>query len=472
MADEGAREFAIFADHASWIAPQLPDPTRRGLVAWMSSQLSGGARDRLRAQMPLLHPLHEAAESALVGLLDRTLCKPRRRAAIQQRPDRNIDWSATYLRALGVQPHEFVSLERTPAPDLETTRALIGLATSWALALESFEDGTLDHRARRLRTACARAAVQAPAAFGTRHARALARLDRAAAAAVSTILSVLAFWDAGFGANGDRESLLDLAKTLRADDADNINILLEIVARLSVTRVATSTRAYAGGPPWRLAAGSWSRRNGIELRAGPWRCKISKGLLSNGAGQRLVDGVSHSLVAMGLHSVGSQPDIVIAFWHADAPEATVFCLGDAKRNVAGTGEEYLRESVAAAAAYAHSYARPLGLHVPATASACHGHINPMVTLFCARSVPAVVGVRGTAEAQAEAVRRAPRLPPFMAFDLANHFGPRESGEWSAPVLQAWFERISNEACRFLSATISAPPKLIVRQAPIALVGGG
>lgn len=443
-------EIEVFAEQAAWLAPRLPDPTRRGLAAWLAAHVGDEARERLHSLMPVLHPLHEVAESALVGLLGRELKRPTRQVTRRAYPDRNVDWQATYLASLGGPAHTFFSSKCTAAIDSETVSALAGLARSWALALESYDDERLQARASRLRGALERYPVLArPVAFGTRHVRTLARLDRTAQAAVDVILKVLGFWNQMFGESGDRESLLAMARTLQAGDMSNINTLLEVTARLSIARVATTVRVGGSGPFWEVTPSSWSRRQGIELRAASWRCHISKGLLCDGADARVPDGLNESLSAMGLRSVGGQPDIVIKFWHVDDPARTLFVLGDAKRNVTGSGGEYLRESVNVAAAYALSYARALGLQVPSGSGACLGTLNPMVTLFCAQSVQRVVGVAGTSAEQAREIREAPRLPAFMAFDLVSHFGPTGAEGWEAPVLLAWFERISREACGLL-----------------------
>jgi hypothetical protein len=446
-----SQEIDLFAEHSAWLAPRLPDPSRRGLVAWLSAHVGDDARQRLHSMMPILHPLHKEAEKAIIGLLGIDLKRPKRCATRRAYPDRNVDWQATYLDSMGGPPHEFISSRITTGVDSETMSALAGLARGWALALESFDDEQHKGRADRLRCALARHSIFArPVAFGTRHARALARLDRSAEAAVDVILKVLGFWSQMFGVAGDRESVLELGRTLQAGDISNINTLLEITARLSIARVATSVRAGRLGPLWELAPQSWSSGNGIELNAGPWRCHITKGLLFDGRGARIADGLNDSLSAMGLHAVGRQPDIVIKFWHASNPGRTLFVLGDAKRNAAGAGTDYLRESVCVAAAYALAYAQALGLHVQPGSAACSGALNPMVTLFCAQSVPRVAGIAGACTRQADELRRAPKLPAFMAFDLSSHFGATR-GEWQAPVLQAWFERISNDACASLAA---------------------
>jgi hypothetical protein len=442
-------EIEVFAEHAAWLAPLLPDPTRRGLATWFAAHVGDEARQRLHSLMPVLHPLHEAAEFGLIGLLGRNLKRPTRRVTRRSYPDRHVDWQATYLESLGGPPHTFVSSQCGAAVDSETVGALTGLARGWALALESFDDKRLQARADRLRCAYERHPLLVrPVPFSTRHVRTLARLDRSAQAAIDVILKVLGFWNQMFGASEDRESLLQLARTLQPDHVSNINTLLEVTARLSIARVATTVRAGGSGPFWEVTPHSWSRRRAIELRASSWRCHISKGLLSDGADTGVPDGLNESLSAMGLRSVGGQPDIVIKFWHADNPARTLFVLGDAKRNATGSGREYLRESVNVGAAYALSYARALGLHLTSGGATCSGTLNPMVTLFCAQSVPSVAGSAGSSADQVRAIRETLRLPAFMAFDLASHFGPT-GGDWEAPVLQAWFERISNDACSLL-----------------------
>ena len=452
-----AAEIELFLDHAGWLCPQLPDPTRRGLVAWLSAHVGATARMRLQSQMPVLHPLHARAEAAVLELLSRDLTRPRRVRVIRPHPDRSVDWQATYLRSMGAPPHEFVAVPSALIVELDAIRALRGLATAWAQVLETFDDDRLTCRARRLRAACDLHPSATPIAFSTRHARSIANVDRHAAAAIELIMQVLDYWNRAFGEAGDRQSLLAIARLLEADDVPNVNTLLEVTARLSIARVATSVGVSSGRALWQPTPESWTRQNAIELRAASWRCQISKGLLSDGRGRRILDDLNDSLRAMGLGAVGGQPDIVIKFWHLGHPERTCFVLGDAKRNVSGTGKDYLREALGDVASYLVAYAGPLGLRN----SPCRGTLNPMVTLFCARGVTSVAGCDGPALAQAEQIRRAPRLPAIMAFDLDQHFGPNDA-HWQPPVLQAWFQRLSDEACAALSdlrqAAASARPR--------------
>lgn len=438
-------EIELFLDHSAWLCPRLSDPTRRGLVAWLSGHVGPAVRAQLQRQMPVLNPLHEQAETALLELLGRDLNRCRRAIIRRPSPARSVDWQATYLESLCGTPHEFISTASGMAVDVETIRALRGLATTWAQALESFDDDRIQYRARRLRAARDLHPAAAPVAFSDRHARALASIDRAAASAVQLILRVIDFWNHAFGADGDRQSLLSVAGLLAADDVPNINTLLEVTARLSIARIATSVRASAQGPYWQATPESWAGRNGIELRAGGWRCHITKGLLFDGAGRRVVDELNDSVRSMGFGAVGGQPDIVIKFWHIDQPERTLFVLGDAKRNTRGKGEEYLRQSFGDVASYLVAYASALGLQ----SAPCRGALNPMVTLFCSQGVPSIAGCSGHESEQAERIRSAPRLPAIMALDLEHHFGLHKL-QWRAPVLEAWFQRISDDACAALT----------------------
>ena len=411
--------------------------------AW--AQPAGG---RLRERMPIVHPSHVLAEQAVIELLQRDLLVPRRRRERRLYPERNIDWQATLSHSLGMTPHEFVSVRTASEVNSACVAGLIGLARTWALALDGMgADEEFALRARRLREACARYRRMPVAPFNASTARLLARLDRPAQQSVRAILDTLGFWHRAFGEDRDRPSLLALGRELRISDMSNTNTLLELTATLSIVRSATNVPAPEGGPLWAPVEGAWCKRRGIELRAGEWRCALSKGLLSTAEGHRVHDALNDSTRAMGLAAVGRQPDIVLRFWHEARPHQTLFALADAKRNATGTGETYLRDSLDVAAAYSLSYAAPLGLTI--IQGQIGATMTPLVTLFCVQGVPRVMHDAGPASQQAEAIRRAERLPLVMAFDLANHFAPG-GDTWRSPVLEAWFARLAAQACAHLS----------------------
>jgi hypothetical protein len=335
---------------------------------------------------------------------------------------------------------------------MATVSALKGIASTWALALEACEeDARFQLRAANLRRACEPYRPWAPVPFDATRERAVARLGAEAKAALGILRKALDYWQDAFGGDDDDESLRSLATALEPPAVSNVNTLLEVGATWSLVRAALTVSPTGAAARWELAPQSCHRNSGgIELRSGAWRCRISKGLLKTADGGNVRDGLNDSLNAMGLECVGNQPDIVIKFWHAERPQRTIFALADAKRNRTGNGENYLRSSVETAAVYAFSYAHVLSLHVDATEGICRGSVSPLVTLFCAQGVSSVLGVKGTALEQANAIRTAPKLPAILAFDLDSHFGPTE-GPWDSPVLRAWFTRICVEALAQLKA---------------------
>lgn len=440
-------EAQLFVEHASWLAKMLPDPTRRGLVVWLAGYVEEEAARRLRDRMPIVHPGHLLAEHAVIELLERDLLTPQKRKDRRSYPDRNVDWQATFLNSPGMRPHVFVSVDTLSKVNSACVAALIGLARTWAVALDAMGERELGLRARRLREACARYRQLPAVPFNAGAARVLARLDRRAQLSVKAILEVLGFWRRAFGEDRDRASLFALGKELRISDMSNANALLELTATLSIVRSASNIRIGERGPFWTPVEGSWCKRHGIELRAGDWRCAVSKGLLSTAGGHRIDDELNDSTRAMGLVAVGRQPDIVLKFWHEARPHQTLFALADAKRNATGTGEAYLRDAIDVAAAYALSYAVPLGLTI--ADGRVRGTMTPLVTLFCVQGVPRVMNSAGTSSEQAEAIRCAERLPLVIAFELAKHFAP-DGDPWRSPVLEAWFARLSSQACSRLS----------------------
>ncbi|MEO8179429.1 MAG: hypothetical protein ABI895_11420 [Deltaproteobacteria bacterium] len=445
-------EIDLFVEHATWLAPRLPDPSRQGLVAWLAANMGGEAVRWLIHRMPLRHPVQQQAEDVLIDLLQHDFIRAQRTRQVLDRPDRAVDWAETYLRACGRSPTEFVSYNTRPSVDMATVSALKGIASTWALALEACEDDSgFQIRAAKLRRACEPYQPWAPAPFDAARERAIARLGAEGKAALVILRKAFGYWQDAFGEDGDNESLRRLAAALEPPTVSNVNTLLELAATLSIVRTALTVAPTGSAVCWELAPESWQFGScGIELRAEAWRCRISKGLLTEADGKPVTDGLNQSLKAMGLDCIGNQPDIVIRFWHSERPWRTIFALADAKRNRTGNGENYLRCSVEAAAAYAFSYAHVLGLYVDVAGGVCRGLVNPLVTLFCAQGVGKVLGAKGSALEQANALRTASKLPAILAFDLQSHFGPTD-GPWDSPVVNAWFTRICTEACTHLTS---------------------
>lgn len=435
-------ELQLFAEQAAWIAPHLPDPTRRGLLRWLATHLSEGAGQRIARLLPLDHPVQQRAEAAVVELLERRLAKSSCQLSASEVIGRNVDWPHTLERAAGMTPTVHFERRRVSVPDRSCIGALAALGRTW-LALVQLGD-TERHRRREeaLRLTLRRVGpVTSSAPFTQRMARNLSKLDSTAAQGVADIWCALRFWEAHFDC-ADAAALLEIGRQLRSDCMENPDHLLEVSATLSICRAAcqlpqSCITKQIWAVEWRTRG---ERRTELVLKTGPLRCTVYKGKPHPAPAQE--DRLNHSLRLMGLAVRGNQPDINLRFERDGCPGA-VYILADAKRNWTGDGVSYLRAAVEVAAAYALSFSHLLGtLHDESTGTV-RAVVNPAVTLFCRRSVAQVMAAESPSEI-VERLRTAPELPAIVAFDMERHFGAGPS-EWSSPVLSAWFDRVSRDA---------------------------
>jgi hypothetical protein len=460
----------LFVQQASWLAPQLDDPSRLGVLTWIARRLEPEARRTLLAAFPLHHPEQRRAEVALCSLLRRSIVSHPVRLKPTVDVVRSVDWAETYVRArIGGQPPEpYLSRIRTPMPDRATLGALVTLARSWERLLElaagdSPATSALRERRRSLQLARATLDRALPrTSFGQRHAERLRRLDETAAQQVAAITAALAFWRRAFGAEKEEDSaaLRSLAEGLDDATVTNVDTLLEVTTAISIARAAVqSTRPdWPTKEPWTIASieerGSMAPR--MRLRSGRLICEISKGTPASapdGLGRRtkiadlLGPWADEALPAIGgrSRSSGRQPDIVLTFWSVDAPERSVFVLADAKRNATGTGESYIRAALEVAATYLMCFGYRMGLKVPSAdaGGAISTAMHPGVTLFCRQGT-------GRPESSAVALLRSGKgVPPVMAFDLVNHMSSRDLFGWQSPTLSAWLGSLGRQAAKVL-----------------------
>lgn len=439
-------ELQLFAEQAAWIAPRLPDPTRRGLICWLGTHLSQGAGQRIARLLPLDHAVHLRAEEAIVELLERRVLKTHRQLLANDAIARDVDWPVTLERAAGMTPTVYFERRPIQIPDRPCVGALAALARSWLAMLELGEGEHHRRREERLRRTLRRVGpVTGAPGFSHRVGRSLSQLDAAAAERVNHIRAALRFWSERFDAS-DAVSLVRIGQKLRSDSINNPDNLLEVSATLSICRAACQlTESCVPNQIWEVHSRIGHGRTETVIKAGPLRCTIYKGKPSPRPEQE--DRLNPSLRLMGLMVRGGQPDINLRF-ERDRCAGAVYLLGDAKRNWTGDGVNYLRTAVEAAAAYSLSYSHLLGMsRDSARSGAVRAIVHPAVTLFCRRSVRHVLGMESTADI-VDQLRTAPELPPIMAFDLERHFGPGQH-EWLSPILSAWFHRISSDANRAL-----------------------
>lgn len=286
------------------------------------------------------------------------------------------------------------------------------------------------------------------------------RLRRADPIGAAKVRANLDFWKSFFGED-DARGLAQVAGDLERSDLEsgNIDTLLELTAAVSIARAAVTAPSEDQPPtgPWHfrtsdLVSGRARSYSDFVLQSGDLVARIAKGApRSPGGAPAGRDTLNDVLEAAGYRATGNQPDIVLTFWRSSAPHRFLVALGDAKRNAAGSGEDYLRRSMEVAATYAVSYGSLLGLTIHGDAGpGFHGGIVPAVTLFCRQGARKVCGEDG---ADMNAIVRRfrnddVRLPPFVAFDMERHF-PALDEPWSSPALSAWFGRLARQAWRHL-----------------------
>jgi len=465
-------DLELFVEQAAWLGPKLNDSSRLGVITWVGRRLEPEARRQFAHKFPLTHPVQRDAELAVCGLLARALVTHPERLRAVSSVTRTVDWAATYANAhgRGRPPMPFLARVRNPIPDRACLGALATIARAWSRLLEfdsagarSAIDDDLDLRSARLRRAVPPQLARglASVAFDNRHAIRLRNLDGEAAAQVERIEEAFGFWNRLFGAHNssDSDALAALGRSLEEVDARNIDTLMEATVALSIARAGTQAERqdWATAHPWSLVAVDDPRSTYpvIRLRSGKLVCEISKGTpletRADGSRRRIGDLLSpwadEALPPTGkARSSGRQPDVVVTFWLDSDPANVVFVLGDAKRNVTGDGESYLRASLEVAATYLMSFGYRMGLRLPGSdGGAIATALTPGVTIFCRQ------GTGRDASSAIRILRTDAAAATVMAFDLENHLSPGMR-PWHAPVLAAWLGSLGRQAVRVLART--------------------
>lgn len=462
-------DLQLFVEQAAWLAPQLADSSRVGVLTWLGRRLDDDARKRFMRHFPLSHDLQRQAERAVCALLGRALTAEATRIVPVEDVTRHVDWPLTYARStLGARtPRPMLARVTHHVPDRFCLGALATLARSWCSLLE-LADGEGEHsteyRARivALHRLMGSRIVRSlpPQSFGPRHVARLRRLDAEAAGHVRSIQDALSFWNRSFGSHADDRTALErIGLALNEADVTNIDTLLEATTAISIARAAVEAESadLPQGIPWRLrslesASGKYPV---ITLESGELVCEIAKGTPRGGS----VGGVRSKVADLlspwadetlpprpdgRSRSNGRQPDIVVSFWRARDPSRVVIALADAKRNATGDGESYLRASLEVAATYLMSFGHCMGLQLKAAPSARYATtLMPGVTIFCRQGARDDVG--------AVARMREDCGPVVMAFDVAKHMSPT-SRPWRAPALSAWFGSLARQATKGLPCT--------------------
>lgn len=439
------REKAFFFSHAAWLVPQLADPSRRGLIVWVAEHLEGDERHNLAQQLRLSHPDQHYAEEALKNFLD-TSSPTVRRARMNRTNNltRHVDWPTTYERALYRPPLEYY--ERKPAqfPDEQLISALLGLADSWGRLHRALGD---EGRARKLLALGAKRANirRRGVAYNHRLSQRLRQIDSETAEAIEGALRLL---DAVFGAHEDDQKVFrELPKKIHAEQSD---VLLELIVLLCIARAAEQSK-------WEVEVeeNTEQRMPHIVLSKGGLQCSLSKEKPRKSGGQDNQDRISYLRKLMGNDgSTGHEPDITLKFWREE-DQKHVYVLGDAKRNVADDGQNYIGRSVEAAVSYLAAYGHLMGVKPTQNHDDPFDcEISPAFTLFFLKGINQING-RGAGQAAAQFRRAADghetaQLPSVTAFGL-NHLGnTNEQGQWEASdVLKSWFKCVAQQADRHL-----------------------
>lgn len=466
MTDQ-APDVALFAEHLRWFAHRhLRDRSRWGVAVWIAARLHPKKRERWTRQWKIEHETHARAERDLVTFLRTSVTARASCIRLVELPDRHVDWVATSLRPpLGqLRPAPpYVSRRSRPLPDGPLLATLAGLAESWAIALDLAADGghdsarnaALQDRARKLRKAAAlHEAHRAKALpFNERLFDRLRRVGDEGAVLARTLAEALSFWERAFAADMSEDAAFRaFGESLQKDDMANLDTLLEFSAALSIARIATEPDDSKDA--WKLSPVSLAEKRAypsLVLHRGALRCEITKGMHVTPNGRAQHRDISRSWLDEVLtggeeHSIGHQPDIVLRFSHRDDRARALVAIADAKRNVAGDGQHYLRHSIGSAAMYMIAFAHMLGLKVSdGTAGSdptIRTALTPAVTLFCFQQL----GERAKdANRMTELFGSHPeRVPSVVALNLRDHFGHAPGGSWRSPVLTAWFRLLTRQ----------------------------
>jgi hypothetical protein len=445
-------DIELFVEQATWLAPHLSQPTIGAFACWLAPWLRDGSKHALEALYRLNHPEQQAAESALIEVLEAVPERSAHRFVIRDDCGRNTDWPSTLALAYPFPPTRFVD-QRSTDQDRGLLAGLATIGRQWSWLLTEYGQFTAAHsRAARL-TAAARGFAQGP--LTPAHLRRLARLPRLGDSA-DRLRRALELMSVPLTTPQARSTLVQLCEQLLRQgraSLDNQDDALEASVILCIARAAE-------GLGWRIVTAQADQirpKPTLKLSRAKLRCAISKGKFEY-PGQpkrRVVDALALlERTSLGLNSTGRQPDVVISFWNVEAPENVFFCIADAKRNESGDGVGYLKKSIVAMTAYMVAFAEPLQVQLSAQAGGLTAPVMPTATLFLRQGAHSATTKLGSRESGV--LQRRDRQPWLACLD-ADDYAMVDGGVWQASQVGTWFAGISECASRSMhvSAKVSA-----------------
>jgi hypothetical protein len=430
----------LFVEQATWLAPHLSPPTIGAFACWLAPWLREGTKPTLETLYRLHHPVQSAAEEALVEILESAPEQQANRWLLQEQCTRNTDWPSSLALAHPLPATRFVQQRSTTALDVSLLAGLASVARQWSYLLTEYGGYTEAHpRVAALRkVAHFRGRGQLTSAHLKRLTRSPDLRDdvRALRSALELMSKPLATYEA-------REALSRLARQLSATDGaelENRNDALEVSVILSIARAAESLG-------WTVTAAAADRtrpKPTLKLALGELRCAIIKGRFQypEEPDRRARDVLATmQREGLGLASTDGQPDVVISFWHAAAPEKVLFAIADAKRNEVGDGIAYLKKSIVAMTAYMVAFAEPLGVRLSREHGGFAAPLMPTATLFLHQGAEhdAEPSPRGRARSR----RR--RHESWLECLDRRHYARMEDGAWQPAGLNEWFSRLAQAA---------------------------
>lgn len=444
-----------FIDHSTWLAPYLSNPSRLGVFQWLVDHLTSEAVKELQDVLQLDSRVQKKAESQLIDFFEQN-SRPKIQRRVQRRSrqiSRSTDWGRTLGRAVHSPPTSYWENRRIEVPDVQLIQALVTTARSWSSVLRKAKKtgraadltASFEHLPNRWKQ---------PASLGRRELKRLRRFNPQLARVLEAALH---YWRQQLD-DRDRDEFRRLLLKL-VDSADAFkrhtdrNTLMELAVTVAIARaVSENDDSASDARLWQLERLSLEQDEvpPIQLRSGDLCCEISKTKPDN---QLPVDGVDRSvelLDQIGVNADGYEPDIVLKFWLAHQSDQVIFAFADAKRNQSDDGKGYIRTSLKHTAtaylvAFAHLMGRP---DHPEPADRIETAVNPAVTIFAYQGVDKIAGHPcpddDVSPTIMTCVRDRERLPWLLAFDR-RHLGFRTDGNWDAPLLSAWFNRLAGQA---------------------------
>jgi hypothetical protein len=439
----------LFVEQTTWFAPHLPQRTIGAFACWIAPWLRKCSKRALESLYRLNHPAQQAAEGALVALLEAAPKRASQMNSVRAQCGRGTDWASTLAIAHPYPPTQFV--ERKPSMELDVgvLAGLASVARDWAFLLTEYGGyGELHPRVAQLRSA---ARPFGSGRLTLPHLRRLAR-SPCPEGHVDALRTALELMSAPLDTPQARVSLSRLnGELLRVERAalKNQDDALEVSVTLCIARAAV-------GLGWTIRdayASATNRKPRIVLGKDKMRCAIAKGVFEypGDSGRRVVDVLAKmERESLGLASTGRQPDVVISFWHVDRPSDVLFCIADAKRNESDDGVAYLKKSITAMATYMVAFAEPLQARLFASTGGFDAPLLPAATLFLRQGSYPIAGA-GTSHD-----RHAHGSLGWLATLDGRHYAECDQGVWLHTPLKRWFASLSRKAEERWSRALPSP----------------